>query len=107
MIFLINHERVIYEILELARLKISGILKVPPDAIRVSVEVEDGKLCPNVEIDPSQVEGVTPVQVRSVISTIYDRLKIDLRVRLTAMKRKRESYLPDMEEADGVAASAT
>lgn len=107
-LFLLNRELVLSEILSLARLKISGILKVMPEAINVYCEVEDGKLHPCIDIHPDAVAGVTAVQVREVVSSIYDKLRMDLRVRLGAIGRKRESYLPDdEEEADDDSNDAT
>ena len=42
MIFLLNHERVLAEVAELARLHISGMLKVEPQVVAVQLELAPG-----------------------------------------------------------------
>jgi len=56
MIFLLNKERVLAEVGELARLHISGILKVKPEFVSVQFELVDGKIKPRFDVK-TEVSG--------------------------------------------------
>ncbi len=103
-VVLVNRELVLAEIMELATLKISGILKVPLGKVKVYFEQDEGKMFPCVDIDPSDVAGLKPTEVREVIGTIYERLKLDMRVRLNGLRMKRSDFHPD--ETNGTDATA-
>lgn len=88
-LLLLNKEVVITEIMELAALKISGILKVKPDAVTASLELEDGKLVPKFEVSRFETDGLSSRDVEEVMATVYHQLKIDLALRIRAMRNRR------------------
>ncbi len=96
-LLLLNREVVVSEILELAALKISGILKVEPSKVKCTATVEDGKLVPTFEIDQWAAAGIKEGAIQEVMGAVYSRLKIDLTLRMRALGRKRGSYIQDYE----------
>ncbi len=69
MIFLLNRERVLSEVMELARLRIAGALKVDPDKVEAKVEVDGAKLMPNFSAD---VETSGALEVDYLQKTMAD-----------------------------------
>lgn len=98
-LLLLNKQVVVAEILELAALKISGILKVPPETVTYSVEAEGDKLVPKFEVDKYAAEGVSERDIKEVVASVYDRVKIDLNVRMRAVGKTREQWQSEAAQA--------
>ena len=50
MLILLNGESVIYECLTMAKVRLSGVLGIPPDWVIVQIVPRDGRLFPEVEL---------------------------------------------------------
>ncbi len=98
-VILVNRELVLAEIMELATLKVSGILKVPLDRVGVHFEIDEdeGKMFPCIDIHQEDVAGLDPATVRQVVGTIYERLKLDMTQRLNGLRYRRDSFHPDAD----------
>jgi hypothetical protein len=71
-LFLLSQERVILEMLQLAKLHMAKILKLEETKIRVAVEVSEGKLYPKFEVDQA-VSGQWEVEyVQGVIREVWE-----------------------------------
>lgn len=63
---------VIYmEVIELFRLRLCSILKVPESAVNCRVTVKDGKMMPEVDVDLDAAKGVEAEQVKAVIQSVW------------------------------------
>ena len=89
MIVLLNKERVVYEVVELARLKMAGIMRVPSSAVEAKIELKGGLLSPTFAIDREQAKGLKSEQMRDVMSTVYTNLKAELKSRLNGLEERR------------------
>jgi len=89
MIVLLNKERVIYEVVELARLKMAGIMRVEPRAVTAKIELKSGALSPSFSVNPLAAKGLKPEQMREVMARVYNNLKVELRSRLEGLEERR------------------
>jgi hypothetical protein len=90
MLVLINKQRVMAEALELSRMKIAGILRIPLMSIQAQWETNtSGQVVPNFIVEFPETPGITKSQVRQVIKSVYDNLRNELRERLTGLKSQR------------------
>jgi hypothetical protein len=96
MIFLLNREQVVWEIVELSRLHMCEVLRVPTAAIEAKVELANEKLSPEFLVDADQCKGVTKEQIREVMGDIYAECKAELDVRLYGLTKTRESVLREL-----------
>lgn len=85
MIFLINRERVLKEMMELARLKIATALNISDRLVTAEIKIEDGKLIPKFKVDNAQVGSV--VLIKRVIESVYIEIKQELAYRLKALDK--------------------
>jgi len=89
MIFLLNQERVVYEVVELARLKMVGVLQVPSSAVEASLEMKDGKLVPSFGVNMADAEGVSEEQAKEVMRLAYVTLKDEMTLRMEGLVDRR------------------
>jgi hypothetical protein len=89
-LFLLNQERVILEMLQLARMHMAKILKLDENKVRVSVEVSEGRLHPKFEVDQA-VSGQWEVEyVQGVIREVWEGWARDqLNERLRGLREER------------------
>jgi len=90
MIFLLNRERILKEVLELATLKISEVLGVEPEKINVRVHVEDGVLKPQFKVG-DDYDKMSPPEVGAVITGVWDSVRPELINRLKGMNTTRDA----------------
>ncbi len=93
MIFLLNSEYVLWEIVELARLQMCEVLKVPAAAIEAKLELNDDVLNPEFLVDADLCKGVEPEEIRQVLQTVYTDCKQELYERLKDLDLTRSQYL--------------
>ena len=93
MIFLLNPEYVMWEIVEMARLQICEVLKVPKSKVQAKLDLADEKLSPEFTLDLDDVEGVTADEVREVMKNIYQDCKAEAEVRLAGVLDRRQDVL--------------
>lgn len=93
MIFLLNSEYVLWEIVELARLHMCEVLKVPLKAIEAKLELNNDTLNPEFTVDADYCKGVEPGEIRQVIETVYIDCKQELYERMKDLNLTREGYL--------------
>lgn len=110
-VFLLNAERVLAEIAELAKLHISEILKVEPTAVTCSLELaKGGKVIPTFNVDAPDAgawekkyiqEGIAEVWLGWAKQELVDRLSGLSEVRRDATEEDRPDTSPeeDQEEA--------
>lgn len=88
MIFLLNRERILMEMLELAKLKISGKLKIPESEIVAGVTLtKDNKLAPEFKIN-SAIEANDKIYAE-VITNEWGVLRGELEARLAGLESNR------------------
>lgn len=83
MICALAKDIVLAEILELARQKIAGVLKVESDVVIVEIGQSNGKLSPRISVPPEACEGLTEEQVQMVMRAAYMGTMVELRERLS------------------------
>ena len=93
MIFLLNRERVLLEVVELARLKIAGVLMVPSRAVTARLEMKSGSLVPVFDVDAEQAKGPSREELREVIATVYGETTVELSGRLAGLEMSRHEVL--------------
>lgn len=77
MIFLLNRERVLIELVELSRLRLVGWLGLPESQVVARIEVAaNGSPKPVFEIDPEGCK-LGSVAIQESIKAVYDRLKLE------------------------------
>lgn len=90
MLILINKQRVMAEAMELSRMKVAGILKVPMEAVHAQWERNaTGGVVPNIAVEFPETPEITESMVRNVIKTVYQNLKIEMAERLDGLKTQR------------------
>ena len=92
MIFLWNYERVIYEIMELARIRIARDLDIGLEYVYAKVSYGDGKLNPSFTIDPKEVPIKLLGKVETTIGDIWLGLRSELNSRLASVGKRRDDY---------------
>ncbi len=95
MIFILNREYVLWEIVELARLHMCDVLRVPPNAIEASLELDtdNGKLSPEFQVDADLCKGVSKNDIRDVMGKVYADCKKEMEERLKLCDLTRQQYL--------------
>lgn len=89
MIFLLNNERVLSEILELTKLKISESLGISESRVHVKVELEDGVVKPSFGIDDTDaVES----QAQDAIREVWGQLRLELAARMKGLNSRRHGF---------------
>jgi len=96
MIFLLNKPYVVWECVELARLHMCEVLRVPPSAIIACLELSHAKLSPEFQVDAEQCKGVSPDQIREVMGDVYGQVKDELKTRLYGLDRTREDVMREL-----------
>lgn len=70
-IFLLNHERVLWECLELAKLKISGILDLKTDQVEACLHMDDGVLKPSFQLKLDDAQPLEKDRFRKVTADVW------------------------------------
>ena len=87
---LLNKEVVAAEIMELARLKISAMLRVPIEAVHARWEHKEGKApTPAFDVDQSQVKDMKEDDIRQAMGATWRWLKDSLKERLEGLAQHR------------------
>ncbi len=110
MIFILNREYVVWEVVELARLHMCEVLKVPPTAIEATLELnpDSGTLSPEFQIDADLCAGVKKNDIRKVMEKVYEDCKREMLERLEMCEFSRKQYLEKFvwnDEEQGTEAS--
>ena len=85
MYFLLNTERVLLEVMELARLRISNELGLPPEKVSVRFSLEGGKVVPFFDVD----SDISELEVQSAIKAIWGQLLKELSTRINGLGDRR------------------
>jgi hypothetical protein len=86
---LLNRERVFSEIMELARIKISSLLKVPIEEVEVKWEHKDGKMIPSFSVDPTKIKNMSEDAIKQAMGAVWRWLKDSLSERLGGLEKTR------------------
>lgn len=89
MIFLINRERVLLEVVELARLKIAALLDLPAQAVAARMELEAGKVSPVFEVASGHARERSEGHIRDVVASVYARTMEEYAARLEGLEMTR------------------
>lgn len=90
MLVLINKQTVMTEVLELSRLRIANVLRIPLISVQAQWETNtSGQVVPNFIVEFPDTPDITKSQVREVIKTVYQNCKAELRERLDGLKDQR------------------
>lgn len=98
MIFLFNNERVLTEILQLAKMLISKELAIPEDMVQAKVVIKDGKITPSFGIGTEKADGPrfddkeSQKRVQSTIAKIWGGLQSELSARMKGLSVRRHGY---------------
>lgn len=93
MIFLLNREHIVWEAVELARLHMCEVLRVPREKVVAKVDLAGETLSPEFLIDMDDCEGVTPDQIRDVMRHTYLDCKDEMETRLKGAAQSRARVL--------------
>ncbi len=96
MIFPLNPEYVVWEVVELARLQMCEVLRVPTSAMEAKLELAAEKLSPEFMVDANVCKGVSTDDIRFVMEEIYKQCKEELEVRLDGVKQTRDAVLKEL-----------
>lgn len=96
MIFLLNPEYVVWEVVELARLQICEVLKVPTSKVEATIDLADGRMSPEFLVDADDVDGVTLDEIREVMRHVYADCKEEMESRLEGVTKRREDVLVEL-----------
>jgi len=92
MLFLLNQERVLAEVMELAKKKISGILKVDENEMRVWLDWKNGVIQPNFQVVASGVEDEKDEVTKVMADVWLNKLKPELIQRLRGLSELRYGF---------------
>lgn len=95
MIFLLNKEYVVWEVVELARLHMCEVLRVPTIAVEAKLELANEKLSPEFLVDAEMCEGVTTESIKEVVEEVYKECKEEMLVRLHGVTKTRADVLKE------------
>jgi len=98
MIFLINHERVLLEMLELAKHKISEILEVELNDVKAILEVVDNRIKPYFDVQLSTTQSFEKAFVERAIAGVWTEVKRELVKRLAGLKDRRYAEKETIDE---------
>jgi hypothetical protein len=93
MIFLLNREHVLGEVMELARLHICEVLKLRPDQVEATLDLAGGTISPEFQVDLDDCPGISPDEIREVMRHAYADCKEEALVRLKGIEQTREQVL--------------
>lgn len=93
MIFLLNREYILWEVVELARLHMCEVLRVPPAAIDAEIELHGESLSPVFRVDADECSGVDKNEIRKVMGAVYADCRRELEDRLAVAGYTRREYL--------------
>lgn len=96
MIFLLNGEYVMWEVVELSRLHICEVLQISTGKVEAKIDLADAKLSPEFTLNLDDVKGVTADEVREVMKSVYLDCKAEAEVRLAGIKKTREDVLREL-----------
>jgi hypothetical protein len=96
MIFLFNKTYVIWEVIELARLHICEVLRIPPSAVEAKINMDNSGISPEFNVSMEACEGAQPEQIREVIESIYQDCKEEMHLRLVGVSRTRDDVLREL-----------
>jgi hypothetical protein len=99
MIFLLNRERVLVEVVELARLKIAGLLRVPASSVTARLDLKDGKVSPVFEVETKEALGIPQAAVQEVIASIYAETMTEFAARMEGLRMTRREMLHGARES--------
>jgi hypothetical protein len=95
-IIALTSEVVCAEIVELLRLRLGSILKVPQSAVTCHFTVKGNKISPEIQVDLDKAEGVTAATVQKVIQIVWCGtppiklgLRDELEIRLRDLRSER------------------
>lgn len=102
MIFLLNSERVLAEVAELARCHISEILRVKPEVVSVKLELAPGgKIIPEFNVEMPQVGALEREYVQQGIKEVWlGWAKRELIERLAGLSDVRLRPIPEPERSE-------
>lgn len=104
MIFLLNTELVLSEILELALLNVSKALDVPKSKVRISLNFSDGKLVPDFRVDKDFSDVLEQQKAEEAIRAIWlENMKPELTTRFRGLKERR--YVDRRDKASEAASN--
>ena len=86
---LLNKERVAAEVMELARIKIAVMLKVPIEEVAARWEHKDGKMVPAFDVDPAKIKDMSEDAIRQSMGAVWRWLKDSLAERLADLEQTR------------------
>ena len=86
---LLNKERVAVEAMELARIKISVMLKVPIEEVLSRWEHKDGRMVPAFDVDPAKIKGMDEDTIKQSMGAVWRWLKDSLSERLSGLEQQR------------------
>lgn len=111
MIYLLNNERVVREILELSMLRLSGILGVEPSKIRVGLKVTDGKIVPEFNVEMEAAGALEEKYIQKAIADVWLLVaKPEMEARLRGMHEVRYGFkeiVPNARRLEDVSAKET
>jgi hypothetical protein len=88
LIFLLNNERVILEMMSLARFKLAQMLGIEPNLIKAEVGIEDGRLLPHFDI--SNLADTTKEQLEPFFADIWiNQIKPEFERRMQGLTEVR------------------
>lgn len=67
----LTQDVVLSEIVELLRLKIVDILKIPRSAVQCGFSAENGKIFPEIQVSQTMAEGVSSDEIEEVIKSLW------------------------------------
>lgn len=95
-LLLLTRDAIAKEIGELLQLKLASIFQTPAHAVTCTVELHGMKAVPHIVVDNDIAEGLTPDQIRSVISSVWrgiqpvrQGVKETLEERLSGLRSRR------------------
>jgi hypothetical protein len=89
MIFLLNREYVVWEVVELTRLHICEVLCLSPDKVEAKIDLAGDTLSPEFGVDLDDCPGVTPEQIKDVMRYTYADCKEEMERRLEGLSQTR------------------
>lgn len=89
MIFLLNREYVVWEVVELTRLHICEVLRLTTDKVEAKIDLAGDTLSPEFQVDLADCPGVTPEQIKDVMRHTYADCKEELERRLGGLPQTR------------------
>ena len=93
MIFLLNREYVMWEVVELARLHICEVLRLSTAEVEATLDLAGDKLSPEFQVDLDACKGITPDEIREVMRRVYADCKEEAEIRLKGVTQTRSEVM--------------